>query len=772
VAVSTTLGYPRIGPRRELKQALEAHWAGELDAEGLERVADTLVASALRAQRDAGIDIVPVGDFSLYDHVLDAAVLVGAVPERFHWNPADGAVGLDTYFAMARGVQRRGIDAAALEMTKWFDTNYHYLVPEFTAGQRFQLAHDKPFRALAAAHQAEVGDRARVVLLGPVSFLLLGKARGSDLLPLRDHLEPVVAVYAEVVRRLAQQGAAWIQLDEPCFVQDQPPEALQALRRAYAVLAAVKGGSRLALATYFGHVGDAYRTLVELPVDAVALDFVRGPGHAEQLERQGWPRDKALIAGVVDGRNVWITDLRARLALLRRLAEAVGSERLQVAPSCSLLHVPIDASLEKGLDPEVRPWLAFAQQKLGEVVTLVRALDQGEAAVAEALAANDEALARRRGSPRLHDAAVARRLDALTPADFARRSPYPVRRQAQAQRLQLPLLPTTTIGSFPQTAEVRRLRQQWRRGDLDTAAYERALEDEIRRTITLQEDIGLDVLVHGEFERNDMVEYFGEQLDGFVFTRNGWVQSYGSRCVKPPILFGTVRRRGPMTVRWSTFAQGCTRKPVKGMLTGPVTILQWSFVRDDQGRDRTCWEIALAIRDEARDLEAAGLPVIQIDEPALREGLPLRHAEWDEYLRWATAAFRLAASGVRDDTQLHTHMCYGEFADIIDAISSLDADVISMENARSGAELLEVFRRHGYDKGIGPGVYDIHSPRVPPVEEMAGMLRAAAQVLDPGQLWVNPDCGLKTRGWTETLASLRHMVEAARRVRAELAAKG
>ena len=570
MAVSTNLGFPRIGPRRELKQALEAHWAGELDAGALRAVADGLAAAALRTQSEAGIDIVPVGDFSLYDHVLDTAALVGAVPERFRWDAGSGAVGLETYFAMARGIQRGGVDAPALEMTKWFDTNYHYLVPEFTTGQRFHLADDKPFRALAAAAQA--GVRGRVVLLGPVSFLLLGKARTDGLNPLAAHLDAVLAVYVEVVRRLVREGAAWIQFDEPCFVQDRGPDALAALRQAYAAVAAAKGGARLALATYFGHVGQAYRTLVELPVDALALDFVRGPGHLEQIRAEGWPRDKALIAGVVDGRNVWIADLRARLRLLRELAALVGGENLQVAPSCSLLHVPIDAALEKGLDPEVRPWLAFAKQKLGEVVTLARALNEGEAAVGDALAANDEALERRRRSPRLHDAGVAQRLAALSDRDFARHGSYAARRAAQAARLHLPPLPTTTIGSFPQTAEVRRLRQQWRRGDLDTPAYERGLEDEIRRTIAAQEEIGLDVIVHGEFERNDMVEYFGEQLQGFAFTDYGWVQSYGSRAVKPPIIFGDVSRPKPMTVEWAKYAQALTKRPMKGMLTGPVSM--------------------------------------------------------------------------------------------------------------------------------------------------------------------------------------------------------
>ncbi len=762
---STNLGYPRIGARRELKRALEGHWAGELTAASLEGVADELVAAGLATQRQAGIDIVPVNDFSLYDHVLDATALVGAVPDRFHWDAQAEGVDLATYFAMARGVQRPGLDASALEMTKWFDTNYHYLVPEFVADQRFRLASDKPLRALEAGQAA--GVEARVVLLGPLSYLLLGKAKVDGLDPLAHHLDAVLEVYTEVVRQLSRRGARWIQFDEPCLVQDRTPAELAALRQCYAALDRARGGdTRFVVATYFGDVDGAYGALTVLAVDAIALDFVRGAGNLAKV-RSAWPRGKTLIAGVVDGRNVWISDLRARMHLLEELAGMVGPDHLQVAPSCSLLHAPMDLKLERGLDPEVRPWLAFARQKLDEVVVLTRALNEGAGAVSTALDANAAALERRRSAHRLHDPAVAQRVADLAPQDFRRRSAYAVRAAAQAERLGLPTLPTTTIGSFPQTAEVRQLRQQWRSKELSDAAYTEAVEAEIRRTVGIQEEIGLDMLVHGEFERNDMVEYFGEQLDGFLFTRHGWVQSYGSRYVKPPILYGTVRRPRAMTVRWSAFAQGCSRRPVKGMLTGPVTILQWSFVRDDQSRERTCQEIALAIRDEVCDLERAGIAAIQIDEPALREGLPLRKREWEEYLRWATAAFRLSAAGVEDRTQIHTHMCYGEFADIIDAISSLDADVISIENARSGAELLRVFREHGYDKGIGPGVYDIHSPRVPAVDEMVGLLRETLAVLQREHVWVNPDCGLKTRGWPETTAALRNMVAAARVVRAE-----
>ena len=763
---STSLGYPRIGPGREWKRALESYWAGELDEPALRSAAARLEGGALRAQAEAGLDIVPAGDFSLYDHVLDAAALIGVVPAGFP-RAGDGPVDLATYFGMARGTP----DAPALEMTKWFDTNYHYLVPEFGAGQGFRVAWDRPFEALAAARSA--GVRSRIVLLGPVSLLLLGKVRSGGVDPWRDLLPRVVEVYGEVLRRLAERGARWVQLDEPCLAQDRTEADLAALEGAYRALARAKGDLRLLLATYFGDVRPSYATLARLPVDGLALDFVAGEaGNLDALLRHGWPADKTLVAGVVDGRNVWAADLRGRLDLLARLAGIVGPDRLQVSPSCSLLHVPLDLDAEGSLDPEVRPWVAFARQKLREVVTLAAGMNRGTQAVAAELAANTEALERRRRCPRLRQAAVDARLAALRPEDFARRSGYARRRAVQDERFHLPLLPTTTIGSFPQTAEVRRLRARRRRGDLSAADYRAALDAEIRRTIAVQEELGLDVLVHGECERSDMVEYFAERLDGFLITSAGWVQSYGSRCVKPPLLFGSVRRRRPMTVRWTTYAQSCTPRPVKGMLTGPVTILEWSFVREDQPRSRTCREVALAIRDEVADLEAAGVGMVQVDEPALREGLPLRREGWAPYLAWATAAFRLATAGAHESTQIHTHMCYAEFGEIIEAISALDADVLSVESARSGAEILAAFRAHGYDKAIGPGVYDIHSPRVPPVQEMARLLRATLAVLPAAQVWVNPDCGLKTRAWPETVAALRHMVEAAARVRGEVAGGG
>jgi 5-methyltetrahydropteroyltriglutamate--homocysteine methyltransferase len=757
---TTTLGYPRIGRERELKRACEAYWAGTQGADALGAGAAALRRAHWEAQHGAGIDLIPANDFSLYDHVLDAIALVGAVPERYRWDRE--TVDLGTYFAMARGVQRDDLDASALEMTKWFDTNYHYLVPEWHAGQRFRLASTKPFDEFAEARA--LGIVAKPVLVGPFSLALLGKVHDDRTDVLADTLPELVAVYGEVLARLAAAGASWIQLDEPCLVQDRTPEELAALRAAYAALARRKGGARLIVQTYFGHVGESYETLAALPVEGIGLDFVRGRHNLTLLRRHGLPADKSLVAGVVDGRNVWCTNLDAALAVLEDVTAIVPRERLLVGPSCSLLHVPYGAAREEGINPEVRGWLAFAEEKLSEVVILGRALNEGRQATEVALDTSTAAARARATSPHVHDVAVQAR---LAEGQTGERVPFAERRAVQGERLGLPLLPTTTIGSFPQTGEVRRMRRRFEAGEITREEYERFLEGQIADTIARQEDLGLDVLVHGEFERNDMVQYFGEQLSGFAFTHHGWVQSYGSRCVRPPIIYGDVARPGPMTVRWSVYAQSHTRKPVKGMLTGPVTILKWSFVRDDQPEAETCRQIALALKDEVVDLDQAGLPAIQIDEPALREGLPLRRSEWDTYLTWAVQAFRTAAAGARAATQVHTHMCYSAFDDIIAAISALDADVLSIENSRSGGELLRVFRRTGYDKGVGPGVYDIHSPRVPSTEEIETLLRATLEVLPAENVWVNPDCGLKTRTWDETTSALEHLVAAARQVRQE-----
>jgi 5-methyltetrahydropteroyltriglutamate--homocysteine methyltransferase len=760
MAISTIPGYPRIGKHRELKRALEAFWSGKKSEAELETVAASLRAENRATQRAAGIELIPVNDFSFYDQVLDAIALTGAVPPRYGWG--GGSVDLDTYFAMARGRTGEG-NAPAMEMTKW---NYHYIVPELALDQQFRLSSEKLFAELAEA-RAE-GGLAKVALLGPVSFLLLSKPAGgsADLANLLDRLLPV---YEEVTARLAREGADWIQFDESAFVLDRSADEIALLTVAYNRLATVKGEAKLLIHTAYGHVGDAFSTLTALPVEGLGFDFVRGQRNFALIEQQGFPADKWLAAGVVDGRNIWINDLDASLSLLERVTAAVPSDRLMVSSSSTLLHTPYDVRLETRLDQEIVPWLAFAEQKLAEIVMLTNGVNEGRAAIADELAANAEALAKRSASTHRSNSGVQKRLTNLDKEAQDRQSPFPARSLKQAERLGLSLLPTTTIGSFPQTNDVRSARRAFESGEIDAAAYDRFVEDRTRDVIRLQEEIGLDVLVHGEYERNDMVQYFGEQLDGFAFTHNGWVQSYGSRCVRPPVIYGDISRPTPMTVRWAKYAQSLTKRPVKGMLTGPVTILNWSFVRDDQPREATCRQIALAIKDEVADLDAAGIAIIQIDEPALREGLPLRHEDWAHYLDWAVACFRLTASGARDETQIHTHMCYSDFGDIIDAISALDADVISIENARSDNELLRVFRSHGYDKEIGPGVYDIHSPRVPPIDEMATNIRATLDVLATGQVWVNPDCGLKTRKTDEAHDALVNMVEAARLVGAELA---
>lgn len=764
-----SLGFPRIGPRRELKLALERYWSGQSDRGELLAAAAALRAGAWARQKALGVDHVPSNDFSFYDHVLDTSAMVGAVPSIYGWS--DGPVDLDTYFAMARGAQgeahadcghgctHKAVDVPAAEMTKWFDTNYHYLVPEFSAGQAFALSSTKVVDEFLEAKAQ--GIHTRPVLLGPVTFLKLGKGHAGGLH--RDALlRAILPVYAEVLKRLAAAGADWVQIDEPCLVLDLAAEEHAALRHAYGTLADAAPGIRLMLATYFGGLSGNLETALGLPVAGLHIDLVRAPEQLGPVLAAARP-DLVLSLGVVDGRNVWRADLEAILARL----EPVARERdIVLAPSCSLLHTPIDLAQETALDADVRSWLAFAVQKLEELATLARALNEGRGSVAEALAASSAAARARRTSPKIHDAAVAARM-AGADAGLARRaSPFAARRKVQMEKLGLPAFPTTTIGSFPQTEAVRKARAAHGKGAMTDAAYEAFLREETARTVRWQEEIGLDVLVHGEFERNDMVQYFGEQLSGFAFTKHGWVQSYGSRCVRPPILFGDVSRPRPMTVEWWRYAQGLTERPMKGMLTGPVTILNWSFVRDDVPREHACRQIALAIRDEVVDLERAGARVIQIDEAALREGLPLRRSDWRHYLDWAVECFRIASSGVADATQIHTHMCYSEFNDIIAAIGDMDADVISIETARSRMELLGAFAEYRYPAEIGPGVYDIHSPRVPAVEEMAALLEAARARLAPEQIWVNPDCGLKTRKWPETRAALVNMVAAAKQARA------
>ncbi|HTI05251.1 MAG TPA: 5-methyltetrahydropteroyltriglutamate--homocysteine S-methyltransferase [Gemmatimonadales bacterium] len=753
MTIASNLGFPPLGAARELKRATEGYWSGKVSRAQLLATGAELRRRHWQLQRDIGIERIPANDFSFYDRMLDTCAMVGAVPPRYGWNGK--WMDADTYFAMARGSQGKGRDVTAMEMTKWFDTNYHYIVPELERGQRFRMASAKPANEYREAKA--LGIDATTVLIGPLTFLLLAKTKGAtfDRLSLLDALLPV---YGDVLDSLAAAGATWVQLDEPCLALDRSDKERAAYVRAYTQLAKRTGGGKLQLmvATYFAGLDDNLATALALPVQGLHVDLVRAPGQLDALLAK-WPKGggRVLSAGVIDGRNVWRADLEKQRALLDKASAKVGKDNLWVAPSCSLLHTPLDLDLETKLDPELKTWLAFAKQKLVEVV----ALAHGDRT---AISASSRAAQSRRTSKRINNAAVQRRAGAVTEKDRARRSSYDVRRKSQ---LELPPFPTTTIGSFPQTADVRAARRKLNDNQLSAEEYDRFIETQIGKTIKLQEDLGLDVLVHGEFERNDMVEYFGEQLAGFTFTEHGWVQSYGTRYVKPPIIFGDVSRPSAMTVRWSRYAQSLTERPVKGMLTGPVTILQWSFVRDDQPRAETAKQLALAIRDEVIDLEQGGIRVIQIDEPALREGLPLRRAEWSDYLRWAVDAFRLATAGVKDSTQIHTHMCYSEFNDVLQVIERMDADVISIENARSGSELLQGFEQYKYPNEIGPGVYDIHSPRVPATAEITAALKSMTRVLDDAQIWVNPDCGLKTRGWEETLAALKNMVAAAREMR-------
>jgi 5-methyltetrahydropteroyltriglutamate--homocysteine methyltransferase len=756
MTIVTCLGFPRIGAKRELKRALESHWLGEIDAAQLQDTARTLRHRHWQLQKDAGADVVPTNDFSHYDHVLDTAFLFDAIPDDYRaLADRDPLAG---YFALARGVQKNGVDLRALEMTKWFDTNYHYLVPELHRDQQFRLRGDKPVAEFLEAKS--LGFEARPVLLGPVSFLLLSKAvDGCDRLELLDRLLPV---YAELLGKLKQAGAEWVQIDEPCLVLDQNADDHAAYRNAYAALQEI-ARPKLLLTTYFGALNGNLALAASLPVDGLHVDLVRGKEHLDAVLK-ALPKDRVLSLGLVDGRNVWRSNLEHALILARYASGHVGADKLWLAPSCSLLHVPVDLTNERSLPPDLHSWLSFARQKIEELRIVADALLFRPGAQLAMDEARDR-LESRRQSARVHKPEVAARLAALTQSSSHRVSAYPSRRGLQKAALSLPAYPTTTIGSFPQTHEVREARAKNKSGSLSDADYDAFLAAETERCVRFQEEIGIDVLVHGEFERNDMVEYFGEQLEGFAFTKLGWVQSYGSRCVKPPIIFGDVSRPQPMTVRWSQYAQSLTTKPMKGMLTGPVTVLQWSFVRDDQARSQTCRQIALALRDEVTDLEAAGIGVIQIDEPAIREGLPLRRGDWKAYLDWAVECFRITASGVADVTQIHTHMCYSEFNDIMEAVAAMDADVISIETSRSRMELLGAFVDFRYPNEIGPGVYDIHSPRVPDQQEMLELLQKARAVLEPEQLWVNPDCGLKTRDWPEVKSALVAMVAAASEIR-------
>jgi len=761
--LTQNLGYPRIGSHRQLKKACEQYWAGKISLKDLNDAARSIREENWQTQLDAGIDLIPCNDFSFYDQVLDMSLLLGVIPQRYSRVLTDVKTNSETdlYFAMARGYQKDGLDITAMEMTKWLDTNYHYIVPEFTAKQEFRIFSEKVFGEYNAARQL-AGAKAKPVLLGPVSYLLSGKEKEAGFERI-DLIKKLVPVYVDIINRLKSQGAEWIQLDEPCLALDLTKKEKEAFEYTYRFITNRVSGVKLMVATYFDALLDNTELAVNLPIAALHVDLVRAP---EQLDEVlALIPDKLLLSlGVVDGRNVWKNDYEKSLALISKAIDKIGADRLIIAPSCSLLHSPIDLDLETSLDHNIKNWMAFAKQKLNEVNEL-RQISEGNST---SLQANEKAIESRRLSGQVHRQPVKDRVAAITDADASRNSAFPVRQRVQHERFKLPLFPTTTIGSFPQTDDIRQLRARFKKGELTAQQYDEAIEQATVEAIRWQEEIDIDVLVHGEFERNDMVEYFGEQLDGFVFTKNGWVQSYGSRCVKPPVIYGDVSRPVDMTVKWSSFAAAQTDRPMKGMLTGPVTILQWSFVRDDQPRETTTNQIAFAIRDEVVALEQAGIGIIQIDEPAIREGLPLRKAKCPHYLDWAVKAFRISASGVDDKTQIHTHMCYSEFNDIIEHIAAMDADVITIETSRSQMELLQAFGHFEYPNEIGPGVYDIHSPRVPSVEEMVSLLEKAAELLPARNLWVNPDCGLKTRKWPETKAALENMVAAAKQAREQI----
>jgi 5-methyltetrahydropteroyltriglutamate--homocysteine methyltransferase len=747
-----SIGYPRIGPKRELKKALEQFWKGDIQEQDLHNVAKNLRKQNWQTQKDCGVDLISCNDFSFYDQVLDAICLLGAVPKRYKWDGNE--VNLKTYFAMARGSQTSELDVPALEMTKWFDTNYHYLVPELSKDQSFKISSNKPFAEYEEAKQA--GFNTKPVILGPLSFLLLGK--GIDGLNTIDLLDKIIPVYKEVVKKFADLGAEWIQIDEPILVKDLDSNVVSKIKNTLNELKQAAGSSKILLTTYFEDLNeDVKEEVFASDVDVIHLDLVRG------TKNKGYVKNskKQLSLGLVDGRNVWKTNLQEKIDFVK---DNVSGDVI-IASSCPLLHSPYDLELEQKVPAEIKRWLSFAKQKLQELSVIKGYVNEGSHKAE--LESNTADVQDRKTSKLIHDDAVKNRIKTINQSIVNRKSSYPERAVVQKEIFALPKYPTTTIGSFPQTTDVRQARAKFKRGELDGQSYDKFLEEKTIDTIKKQEEIGIDVIVHGEFERNDMVEYFGEQLKGFTFTSSGFVQSYGSRCVKPPIIFGNVSRPKPMTVRWSKFAQEQTKQIVKGMLTGPITILQWSFVRDDQPRKFTAQEIGFAIRDEVEDLEKNGIRMIQIDEPALREGLPLKKKDWKEYLTWSVDCFKISAAVVKDETQIHTHMCYAEFEDIIDSIAALDADVISIETSRSRMELLTTFEKFKYPNEVGPGVYDIHSPRVPSKDEMKELIQKASKLIDPSRVWVNPDCGLKTRGWPETIDALTKMVDAAKELRAE-----
>ncbi|MEK9741924.1 MAG: 5-methyltetrahydropteroyltriglutamate--homocysteine S-methyltransferase [Pelagibacteraceae bacterium] len=745
-----SIGYPRIGPKRELKNALEKFWKGEIKEQELHAVAKNLRKQNWQTQKDSGVDLISSNDFSFYDQVLDAICLLGAIPKRYKWDGNE--VTLKTYFAMARGSQTSELDVPALEMTKWFDTNYHYLVPELSKDQHFKLSSNKPFSEFEEAKQA--GFKTKPIILGPLTFLSLSKGiDGSNTIDLLDKILPV---YKEIINKFSSLGAEWIQIDEPILVKDLDSNTVSKIKKTLDELKLAAGSSKILLTTYFEDLNeDVKKEVFNSNVDVIHLDLVRGNKNKEYVKNSS----KKLSLGLVDGRNVWKTNLQEKIDFIKSNV----SQDVIISSSCPLLHSPYDLDLEQKVPAEIKRWLSFAKQKLQELNVIKGYINQGSHQTE--LDHNSKDVQDRKTSKLIHDDLVKNRIKTINKSIVDRKLGYAERAKVQKNIFALPKYPTTTIGSFPQTSDVRQARAKFKRGELDEQSYEKFLEEKTIDTIKKQEQIGIDVIVHGEFERNDMVEYFGEQLKGFTFTSSGFVQSYGSRCVKPPIIFGNVSRPKPMTVRWSKFAQQQTKQIVKGMLTGPITILQWSFVRDDQPRKFTAQEIAFAIRDEVEDLEKNGIRMIQIDEPALREGLPLKKKDWREYLSWSVDCFKISAAVVKNETQIHTHMCYAEFEDIIDSIAALDADVISIETSRSRMELLTTFEKFKYPNEVGPGVYDIHSPRVPTKDEMKELIIKASKLIDPSRIWVNPDCGLKTRGWPETIDALTKMVNAAKELR-------
>ncbi len=763
--LTQNLGYPRIGSHRELKKICENYWAGKTGYKNVLQVGKNIRHENWKLQQEAGVDIIPSNDFSFYDHVLDHSLTFGAIPKRYNEVILKkGNSELDLYFAMARGYQKDGLDVVAMEMTKWFDTNYHYIVPEFYKDQPFKLFSTKIIDEFYEAKQ--LGIITKPVLIGPISYLLLGKEKEAGFEKI-DLIKNLLPVYLDILTRLVSLEVEYVQFDEPFLTLDLSEKEQKAYEYAYKEIKKAFPKLKIVLATYFEGLDSNLDLVASLPVSVLHIDLVRAEGQlAEVLSKKN--EKTVLSLGLVDGRNIWKNDYDHSLSLINHALQKLGEDRVWIAPSCSLIHCPVDLENEtddKHLSPEIKQWLAYARQKVAEVVTLKKLItNESPASTTQKLEENKKALSNRKTSKLIHNSIVKERVASLKDSDAERFSPFSLRKVKQ-QSLNLPRFATTTIGSFPQTTEVRSWRAKFKNGTYSQEEYDTLIAEETAKAVKWQEDIDLDVLVHGEFERNDMVEYFGEQLDGFAFSKNGWVQSYGSRCVKPPIIYGDVSRPHPMTVKWTAYAQSLTSKYMKGMLTGPVTILQWSFVRNDQPRSLTCTQIALAIRDEVSDLEKAGIKIIQIDEPAIREGLPLRKAEWQHYLNWAVKAFRISASSVKDETQIHTHMCYSEFNDIIQNIADMDADVITIETSRSQMELLDAFANFQYPNEIGPGVYDIHSPRVPKREEMVHLLKKAKAVIPSDQLWVNPDCGLKTRGWDETKKALIEMVEAAKEMR-------